>query len=195
MVFLASVIILTIYGPVFKEEIAYSSDRVGSIRYVIEDVPYNTFVRLLKPVNTEFSIIIPKIAAVAPIVDKVNPNDPDIYLPALKEGVAHVMDSAYPGDPGNVYLFAHSSDSFYNVGKYNVVFYLMNKLSQGDEIYVYYKGSRFKYVVDTVKVVRPDEINYLSGNPDVKTLTIQTGYPAGMVSKRLILVANEIGLQ
>ena len=195
LVLLAAVILIAIYGPVIREEISYGSSRVGSVKYVLEDVPYNTFVKILTPVNTDFSIIVPKIAAVAPIIGEVDPNDPNIYLPALKKGVAHVLGSVVPGDNGNVYLLAHSKDAFYNVGQYNAVFYLLGKLTQGDEIYIYYKDRRFKYEVSEIKVVNPGEVNYLSGSPDVKTLTIQTGYPVGTVKKRLIVIANEIGLQ
>jgi sortase A len=186
------IVLVAIFSPIIQVEIAYTSDRIGSVRYVIEDIPYNTFVKVLKPINTDFSIIIPKIAAVAPIIDKVDPNDPYAYLVALKKGVAHALGSANPGDAGNVYLFAHSADAFYNVGKYNTVFYLLGKLTQGDEIYIYYKDRQFKYIVDTIKVVNPSEINYLAGNSDTKTLTIQTGYPAGTAFKRLLVIANEI---
>ena len=195
LVFISVIIYVFIFGPVLKVQIKYLSDQTGSIRYVIDSEPYNTFQKILSPVNTDFSIIIPKIAATAAVIDEVDPNDPIKYLPALKKGVAHALGSANPGDNGNVYLFAHSADAFYNVPKYNAVFFLLGKLSAGDDIYIYYKDRRFKYVVDTVKIVNPNEIDYLSGNLDTKTLIIQTGYPAGTVNKRLIVTANEIGLQ
>ncbi|MCX6704232.1 MAG: sortase [Candidatus Woesebacteria bacterium] len=195
IVAVVAIIIASIYWPLFQVEIGYLSDQIGSVRYVIEDVPYNTFVKVLTPVNTDFSIIIPKIAAVAPIVDEVDPNDPYRYLPALKNGIAHALGSANPGYNGNVYLFAHSGDTFYNVVKYNTVFFLLGKLSKEDEIYVYYKGRKYKYIVDQVKVVNPKEIDYLAGNPETKTLTLQTGYPAGTAMKRLIVIATDAGLQ
>jgi sortase A len=188
-------VLAAIFWPVAQVEIRYFSDQIGSIKYVVGDEPYNTFQRLLTPVNTDFSIIIPKIAAVAPIVDKVEANDSYIYLAALKDGIAHALGSANPGDYGNVYLFAHSADAFYNVPKYNAVFFLLGKLSKGDEIYIYYKDRRFEYVVDQVKVVSPNEINYLSGNPDEKSLTLQTDCPTGTTIMRLLVVANEVGIQ
>ncbi len=196
LLIIAGIIVLAaIFEPVIKEEIRYTSDRVGSVRYVTEDVPYNTFVKLLTPVNTEFSIIIPKIAAVAPIIANVDPQNESEYLKALKNGVAHAKGTAFPGDIGNVYLFAHSTDAFYNVGRYNAVFYLIGKLSKGDEILVYYKGRKFKYIVDQVKVVSPDEINYLAGNSDKNTLTLQTCYPPGTTFKRLVVIADEAGIE
>jgi LPXTG-site transpeptidase (sortase) family protein len=190
------IVAVSIYWPIAQVEIGYLSDQIGSVKYVVgEAESYNTFQRSLVPVNTDFSIIIPKINAVAPIVDKVDPNQSYEYLPALQSGVAHALGSANPGDGGNVYLIAHSDDAFYNVPKYNTVFFLLGKLSKGDDIYIYYKGRTFKYVVDQVKVISSGEIDYSAGNPDQKTLTIQTDYPPGLTFKRLIVTANDAGIQ
>ena len=195
LIFISVIIYVSVFSPVIEVKIRYLSDQIGSIKYGIGGESYNTFQKTLTPVNTDFSITIPKIAATSPVIDEVDPNDPIKYLPALKRGVAHVLGSANPGDNGNVYLFAHSVDAFYNVPKYNAVFFLLGKLSTGDDIYIYYKNRRFKYEVDSVKIVGPNEIDYLSGSLDAKTLTIQTGSPVGTVNKRLIVTANEIGLQ
>jgi sortase A len=194
---IGGIIILTaIFLPVIKVEISYLSDQMGSVRYVVEgDEQYNTFVRTLMPANTEFSIVIPKIAAVAPIIANVDSQNKEIYLAALSKGVAQAKGTAFPGDPGNVYLFAHSTDAFYNVNTYNAVFFLIGKLTKGDAIYVYYKDRRFKYVVDQVKIVNPNEVNYLAGDPNQNTLTLQTCYPPGTAFKRLIVIANEIGIE
>ncbi|KKS95015.1 MAG: Sortase A, LPXTG specific, partial [Microgenomates group bacterium GW2011_GWC1_43_13] len=99
------------------------------------------------------------------------------------------------GETGNVYLFAHSEDTFYNVNTYNAPFFLLGKLTRGDEIYVFYKDRKFKYVVDQVKVVSPEEVNYLTVNPDRNTLTLQTDYPPGMTFARRIVIADEIGIE
>jgi LPXTG-site transpeptidase (sortase) family protein len=71
----------------------------------------------------------------------------------------------------------------------------LGKLATGDDIYIYYKNRRFKYAVDTIKIVNPNEIDYSAGNLDANILTIQTGYPAGSAKKRLIVTANEIALE
>ena len=182
---LAGIILLVlIFWPVIKVELKYNIDQISHVKY-----------DALSPPNTDFSIIIPKIDAVAPIVDNVDPENQAEYLKALREGVAHAKGTAYPGGAGNVYLFAHSTDAFYNVGKYNAVFYLLGKLSKGDEVFIYYMGEKFRYLVDRVKVVGPNEIKYLAGNPAKNTLTLQTCYPPGTTLDRLIVIANEVELQ
>jgi sortase A len=184
LVFTGVILLVLIFLPVIKVELKYNIDQISNVKY-----------DALSPPNTDFSIIIPKIDAVAPIVDNVDPQNQTEYLKALREGVAHAKGTAYPGGAGNVYLFAHSTDAFYNVGKYNAVFYLLGKLSKGDEVFIYYMGEKFRYLVDQVKVVAPNEIKYLAGDPAKNTLTLQTCYPPGTTLDRLIVIANEVELQ
>ena len=105
--------------------------------------------------------------------------------------MAHAKGTAYPGQKGNVYLFAHSTDAFYNVGRYNAVFYLIGKLENGDEIDIYYKDQKIVYEVYEKKVVGADDIKYLGNLGDRNTLTLQTCYPPGTTLKRLVVVASQ----
>jgi sortase A len=108
----------------------------------------------------------------------------------LKKGVAHARGSVFPGEEGNTYIFAHSTDAFYNVGVYNAVFYLLGKLKPGDEIDVFYKGKLYIYKVYEVKVVEASELKYLGKQKEKSTLTLQTCYPPGTTLKRLIVLAE-----
>jgi sortase A len=74
------------------------------------------------PVNADFSIVIPKINANAPIFPNVNPFEEKEFSQVLKKGVAHAKGTSFPGNNKNIYLFAHSTDAFFNVGRYNAVF-------------------------------------------------------------------------
>lgn len=167
------------FGPAVKEEVKYQTTNILDI---------NT---TLNPPNTDFSIVIPKISAAAPVFTDTDPYDPTKYLPILKKGVAHAKGTSYPGESGNTYLFAHSTDSFYNVGKYNAVFYLLGKLEKDDEVFVYYKGEEIRYLVDSVKVVEADDVKYLGKISDGNTLTLQTCYPPGTTLKRLVVVSHQ----
>lgn len=193
LIFIGFVILVYIFFPVLKEEGKYALDQASHVKYVVGEEQLNTFEKPLMPPNTDFSIIIPKIGAVAPIVDNVDATNPDKYLPALKKGVAHAAGTGVPGQIGNVYLFAHSTDAFWNVNTYNAVFYLIGKLQPGDEIDVYYQGSLHKYQTYLRAVVEPDSTQYLGAlNPGEKTLTLQTCYPPGTTLKRLIVLAKEV---
>ena len=191
LILVSLAILFFTFGPVAKEEIKYRVSEVMDVKYSLYPQA-ETKEKKLTPPNTDFSIVIPKIAAVAPVFANIDPQDKNVYLPVLQKGVAHAQGTAYPGEPGNVYLFAHSTDAFYNVGRYNAVFYLLGKLEKGDEIDVFYKGQRIKYSVDYVKVVAPEAIEYLGKIGESNTLTLQTCYPPGTTLKRLVVVANQV---
>jgi len=183
-------LLLFIFGPVIKEEVKYKFDQIGNIQYKIGGEQLSTFEKVLTPPNEDFSIVIPKIAAVAPIVADVDSQNQKEYLSALRRGVAHAKGTAKPLEGGNTYLFAHSTDAFYNVGQYNAVFYLIGKLQEGDEIDLFYRGRQIKYEVYAKKVVNPENVEYLGKIDDGETLTLQTCYPPGTDWKRLIVLAK-----
>lgn len=177
------IIILT-FWPVAKEEVRYQARQI--IPQIVKPVD-------LTPPNKSFSIVIPKIEAVSAIIAGVDPSDPKKYLPALRMGVAQAKGTALPGQIGNLYLFAHSTDAFYDVSAYNAVFFLIGKLQTGDEVDIYYQGKLFKYAVYDKKVVPPDASYYFGTiSPGQKTLTLQTCYPPGTTLERLIVLAKQI---
>lgn len=144
---------------------------------------------ILIPVDPNFSIVIPKIAANAKILANVDPADEKIYLPALQKGVAHAQGTVFPGEGGHIFLFAHSTDYFWNVGAYNAVFYLLGKLEKGDEVNIFYKGQRFVYKVIDKKIVDPNQVEYLTRKSNKEFLTLQTCWPPGTTLKRLLVFA------
>ena len=183
---------LLTFGPAVKEEVRYQVKQSPS-----EPVKQLVQKKDLTPKNTNFWIVVPKIDASAPVVADVDPSDKSAYLSALTKGVAHAAGTSFPGSPGNTYIFAHSTDSFYNVGRYNAVFYLLGKLAKGDTVEIYYKGEKILYIVREVKTVSADAVEYLGDLPaqsglEGNTLTLQTCYPPGTTLKRLIVIADQL---
>lgn len=173
----SSVIPILTYSPVIKAEINYQLNKTPTI---------------LIPVDSEFSIIIPKINANTKVIKNVDPNDSQKYQVALTSGVAHALGSATPDISGNTFIFAHSAGNWYQANQYNAVFYLLNKLTPGDEIQVYYQSKLYKYSVSETKIVKNNEVNYLTNSPNPKSLTLMTCWPAGTTLKRLIIVATQL---
>lgn len=184
LILLALSLLVLTFWPVVREEAKYDLKQIAKPIIRQED---------LIPPNLEFSVVIPKIAAVAPVFANIDSQDPAKFLPVLRKGVAHAQGSVLPGQTGNVYLFAHSTDAFYNVGRYNAVFYLLGKLSKGDEIFLYFKGEKIRYTVTEVKVVDAKDVKYLGKyDSSNNTLTLQTCYPPGTTLKRLVILAKQI---
>jgi len=187
-------IIFLIFGPVLIAELQYWSNKWGGVEYSLDAHPQfpESGLRPIAPIDTEFGIVITKINLNAEIFPEIDSSNPEKYLPVLRKGVAHAKGSAYPDEEeGNVFLFGHSTDTFYNIGRYNAVFFLINKLQPGDEIDIFYRDKRYKYEAIEGQVVEPDEIgSYLEKYKGQKTLTLQTCYPPGTTLKRLLVIAK-----
>ena len=149
-------------------------------------------VEVLNPVDPYFSIVIPKIGANAKVVPNVNPANEKEYLEVLKHGVAQAAGTAYPGEDGHIFLFAHSTDYIWNVGTYNAVFYLLYKLEVGDEVDLFYQGKRHIYKVTGKEVINPSQVEYLTRTTNKEFLTLQTCWPPGTTLQRLLVFATPI---
>ena len=148
---------------------------------------------LIKPVSTDFGLVIEKINANAKIVPDVDPGVEKDYTAALKEGIAQAKGSTNPGEAGNLFLFSHSTDSPWNIARYNAIFYLLRELEPGDRVIVFYKGRRFDYIVFDKTVAPPSDISFLTNRYDRPVLTLQTCDPPGTVLNRLIVRAKLAG--
>jgi len=192
----------TFYQPI-KEEIRYFLDKKMTKKYLVansqadaqiqkgllaKSVDFKS-IRFLVPEDPWFSIIIPKIGANAHVIANVDPVHEAVYLDVLKKGVAHAAGTAFPGEGGHIFLFAHSTDYFWNVGSYNAVFYLLYKLDKGDQIILFYKNQRYNYRVVDKKVVDPSQVEYLTRKTNSEFLTLQTCWPPGTTLKRIVVFA------
>lgn len=147
--------------------------------------------KILIPKSVEFALIIPKIGVSAKVFANVDATNPSEFLDVLQRGVAHAAGTVFPGDNGNIYLFAHSADNWWNVGRYNAIFYLLKELAPGDEVYLYFYGIRHNYVVTESKIVEANDIQYLSPNTGGgESLILQTCWPPGTTWKRQLVFAR-----
>lgn len=148
---------------------------------------------LIKPVSTDFGLVIERINANAKIVPQVDPGVEKEYVAALKEGIAEAKGSTNPGEPGNLFLFSHSTDAPWNITRYNAIFYLLRELETGDRVIVFYQGRRFDYIVFDKTTTAPSDISFLTNRYDRPVLTMQTCDPPGTVLNRLIVRAKLAG--
>lgn len=148
---------------------------------------------LIKPVSTEFGLVIEKINANAKIVPQVDPGIEKDYIAALREGIAQAKGSTEPGEDGNMFLFSHSTDAPWNIVRYNAIFYLLRELEPGDRVIVFYKNRRYDYIVFDKTIAEASDISFYTNRYDKPVLTLQTCDPPGTVLKRLIVRAKLAG--
>lgn len=144
----------------------------------------------IDPINTEFSVVIPKIGVNAAVAANVDPANADEYLEALKVGVAHANSSFLPDQDGTTYLFSHSTNFDWFVKDLNAVFYLLKNLEKDDKIVLFYKGKRYTYTLTDKKVVSPKDVSYLVPETGTKKLILQTCWPPGSITQRLLIFAD-----
>lgn len=215
LVFFAGLIgFVFMLGPLVKAEASYRIDRVLGVKRTVPRIvtsppqpasgsaepqsqggPLNfsnvsASENNIIPVSTEYGIVIEKINANARIIPNVNPGNEREYLTALQQGVAAALGSTLPGQPGNLYLFSHSTDAPWNIVRFNAVFYLLRELEPGDRVIIFYKNRRYDYVVFDKTIAKPDDVSYLTNKYEFPVLTLQTCDPPGTLLNRLIIRAK-----
>lgn len=150
--------------------------------------------QLLTPKDTIFDVVIPKIGANAQVFPNIDPTNEAEYVAALKKGVAHAKGSVFPGMPGTIYLFAHSTDNFWDVGRYNAIFYLLKDLTIGDDVTLFFQNKRYNYRVSDTKIIDGNDVSYLVNAQQThkEQVVLQTCWPPGTTWKRLLVFAEPV---
>ena len=208
------------FGPALYYEAKFQISRAFRIEYFVSDSPKGTTgfgriiaeierqnpnaqeslfasiingekQKILVPVSAQFSVVIPKIGANENVYSNVDPSKEEEYLNVLRYGIAHAKGTAFPGVNGTTYLFAHSADNFWQVGRYNATFYLLNKMEKGDEVILFYNGVRHDYLVTETKIVEATDTHYIDSKlGEGEKVILQTCWPPGTAWKRLLVFAK-----
>lgn len=143
-------------------------------------------------ISKDPKVIIPKLNVNAPIVFDVDPND---TMSAMDNGVAHFRvpgASAFPGEIGNFVISGHSSGDIYETNPYRFIFSGLERLTDGDLIYINYEGTRYTYSVIKRQVVAPSNVAALDMQTDKPLITLITCTPLGTSKNRLLVTGEQI---
>ncbi|MDR3719319.1 MAG: class D sortase [Bryobacteraceae bacterium] len=102
----------------------------------------------------------------------------------LRRAVGHIPGTALPGQPGNVALAGHR-DTFFRA---------LRDLRLKDEIQISTPKGNFKYEVESLMVVEPENVGVLAPSAE-NVLTLVTCYPfsyIGSAPKRFIARARQV---
>jgi sortase A len=122
-------------------------------------------------------IEIPRLLLSAVVVEGIGPT-------ALRHAVGHIPGTVLPGEAGNVGLAGHR-DTFFRA---------LKDLRIKDEVQFSTLKGNFKYEVESLKVVEPDNAVVLAPS-DENVLTLVTCYPfyyVGPAPKRWIVRARQV---
>jgi sortase A len=102
----------------------------------------------------------------------------------LRRAVGHIPGTALPGQPGNVGLSGHR-DTFFRP---------LKDLRIKDEVQISTLKGNFKYEVESLRVVEPDNVGVLAASAE-NVLTLVTCYPfyyVGPAPQRWIVRARQV---
>jgi LPXTG-site transpeptidase (sortase) family protein len=146
------------------------------------------------PATLPFSLLIPKIEVSAKVISNVDASDEEAYSLALKEGVAHALGSAFPGQGKMVYIFGHSTDYPWNVANYNALFYQIKDLEIGDTVTAQLGSQAYAYTVTDKKIIEANDVHFLESYQNQNVMILQTCYPPGTNWQRLLVITKPIKL-
>lgn len=143
-------------------------------------------------VSADPRLIIPKLNVDVPVHFGISLDE---VMPAMADGVAHYRiagASAFPGEIGNLVITGHSAGDVYSSNQYKYIFSGLERLSDGDLIYINYNSVRYTYRVIKKEVVEPSNVAALVVETDKPLLTLVTCTPLGTSRYRLLVTAEQI---
>lgn len=147
---------------------------------------------ITQAVSADPRLIIPKLNVDVPVKFGIPLSE---VMSAMSSGVAHYRiagASAYPGEIGNLVITGHSAGDVYSSNPYKYIFSGLERLEDGDLIYVNYESVRYTYRVIKKEIVEPSDVIALVVSADKPLLTLVTCTPLGTSRYRLLVTAEQI---
>lgn len=146
-------------------------------------------------VTSDPRLIIPTISVDVPIVWDAIASSQDSLNTAMDRGIAWFNipgANAKPGQMGNFVLSGHSSNDWLDKGEYKFIFAPLERMKEGDTIYVNYEGKRYTYAITRTQVVKPTDVRALQIGSDKPYITLITCTPLGTALNRLLVFGEQV---
>jgi sortase A len=111
----------------------------------------------------------------------------------LSKSMIQYGGTALPGNYGNTVIFCHSVlPQFFNPKTYNTICSTLPTVQRGDLIFIDFDGVNYKYQVQDLIEIKPDDISVLEQHYDNFYLSLITCVPPGSYWKRLVVKSKLI---
>ena len=132
---------------------------------------------------THYNLSIPKLKIKDAVVE-IGGED-------LKQSLIHYQGTALPGQFGNAVIFGHSVlPQFFNPKNYLTIFSTLPTLKPKEEILINFDGVNYKYIIEEMVEVQPNDISVLEQRYDDSYITLITCVPPGTYLRRLVVRAR-----
>lgn len=209
LIFITAFVMLTVaYGPLLYNEIRYnlnsffgenkkygpSSDlprRVSSGEEILD----KPIVQIPEPKSRDFSVVIPKLEINQKVVPNVDLSNETEVQNALSQGIGWAKGTVEPGAIGNSLLFSHSTINSWDIWRYNAEFSLLDKLEIGETFTVVYQDRQYDFLIFEKQIVEANDTSYLTSAAEGRVVTLQTCYPPGISTQRLLVRGRLIAME
>ncbi len=159
-----------------------NNDQTNNQTTVVLGVSYNQSAQQeLQAKKNVNKIVIPKMGVDSEILEG---NTEDV----LWRGIWRMPVGSTPNQGGNTIITAHR---YLHRPPSPKTFYLIDKLTKGDIITVYWEGEKYEYKVVESKIVEPDDVSILHNTAEDR-LTIFSCTPLFTSQQRLVVIADKI---
>lgn len=205
-------LLLSAIFPIIQFQVEYSS-KFNQIVNPLSSRFYNQSNNILSDVSTDYtqlsSWFITDNQSTLPEISSSNPTSYVLSIPKLKIDSATVIvgssdlkksliqypQTALPGQLGNAVVFGHSVlPQFFNPKSYLTIFSTLYRLRQGDEIFISYDNISYKYLIEEMYEVSPNDLSVLEQRFDGRYLTLITCSPPGTYLRRLIIKSRIVNI-
>jgi len=135
------------------------------------------------PRVSSYTISIPKLNIKNAVVSTVNTD--------LAKNLVNYSGTSLPPDKGNAVIFGHSTlPQLFETNNYKTTFTYLFELKDGDEIITNVGKVTYRYRVENVIVIDPENTTVLEQTYDDSYITLITCTPPGTIWKRLVVKAR-----
>ena len=140
--------------------------------------------------SNEYTITIPSLDLININVSFADPYDPKGSLEVLKDGLGHYLSP--PGGGKKMVLFGHSSGYNWDSSGFKQILRQIDRLKDGDLIYINYKERGHAYRVGNREIVPAPQLNKVMEDYGYEEVALYTCWPPDSTSHRYVIYAGKI---
>lgn len=148
------------------------------------------FIASSAPISNEYTITIPNLNIINIPVYFADPYNEQAALEILKRGIGHYLEP--PNSGKKTVLFGHSSGYSWDNSPYKTILNQINKLNNGDKIYLNYKEKGYVYEIFKSDIIQATEDHKIINNPQLNELALYTCWPPNSTNYRYVVYGKPL---
>ena len=148
------------------------------------------FIASSTPTSSEYTLTIPTLNIINMPVYFADPYNEKAALEVLKNGIGQYLEP--PNSGKKTVLFGHSSGYSWDNSPYKTILNQINKLSNGDNIYLNYKEKGYAYEIFKSDIILATDDHKIIENSRSNELALYTCWPPNSISHRYVVYGKPL---